>query len=88
MRPLQQRRRGIEPLPYLPETPFGALAAAMAFAGTGLLCNDGSPANVGDLWVLACAADRLTSTMIRFAAPQSTIPSRKQSRACGIDENA
>jgi hypothetical protein len=38
--------------------------------------------------VLACAADRLTSTMIRFAAPQSTIPSRKQSRACGIDENA
>jgi hypothetical protein len=36
--------------------------------------------------VLACAADRLTSMMIRFAAPQSTIPSRKL--ACGIDENA
>jgi hypothetical protein len=36
--------------------------------------------------VLACAADRLTSMMIRFAAPQSTIPSRKL--ACGIDNNA
>jgi drug/metabolite transporter (DMT)-like permease len=30
-------------------------AAAMAFVGAGLLCYDGSPANVGDLWVLACA---------------------------------
>lgn len=30
-------------------------SAAMAFAGAGLLCYDGSPANVGDLWVLACA---------------------------------
>jgi hypothetical protein len=40
------------------------------------------------VWVLARAADRLTSTMIRLAAPQSTIPSRKQMRACGIDKNA
>jgi hypothetical protein len=36
------------------------------------------------MWVLACAADRLTSMMIRFAASQSTIPFR----ACGIDESA
>jgi hypothetical protein len=37
---------------------------------------------------VARAADRLTSMMIRFAAPQSTTPCRKQIRACGIDENA
>jgi hypothetical protein len=30
----------------------------------------------------------LRSMMIRFAAPQSTIPFREQLRACGIDENA
>jgi hypothetical protein len=40
------------------------------------------------VWVLACAADRLTTMMIRFAAPQSTIPSGKQIRASGIDEDA
>jgi hypothetical protein len=36
--------------------------------------------------VLACASDRSTSMMIRFAAPQSTIRSGKL--ACDIDENA
>jgi drug/metabolite transporter (DMT)-like permease len=31
-------------------------AAVLAFAGTGLLCYDGSHLNVGDLWTLMCAA--------------------------------
>jgi hypothetical protein len=43
---------------------------------------------LGNGSVLVREADRLTSMMIRFAGPQSTIPSRKQMRACGIDENA
>jgi hypothetical protein len=36
------------------------------------------------VYVLAGAADDLTSMMIRFAASQSKIPFR----ACGIDESA
>lgn len=32
------------------------LAAGMALGGVALLCNDGSPPNIGDAWTLACAA--------------------------------
>ena len=31
------------------------VAAVTALAGVGLLCNDGGPPNVGDLWTVACA---------------------------------
>jgi hypothetical protein len=61
-----------------------------AIAGSNRLVNvDGferAHMRLGNGWVLAREADRLTSMMIRFAARQSTIPSRKL--PCGIDENA
>ena len=86
---------GAVDLPVAPEIEKDSGMAerpATAIAGGNRLVNvDGferAHMRLEMIWVLACAADRSTSTMIRFAAPQSTIPSRKQSRACGIDENA
>jgi hypothetical protein len=65
---------------------------AAAIAGSNCLVNvDGferAHMRLEMVWVLACTADDFTSTMIRFAAPQSMAPSRTQRRARGIDENA
>lgn len=50
------------------------VAAATALAGAGVLCYDGVPANVGDLWVLGCALTfavfivRLEAAAARFPA--------------------
>ncbi len=54
------------------------VAAGLALAGVGLLCNDGGRPNVGDLWTVACAVTwaayivRLETFARAFPAPHLT----------------